>query len=56
MSDQGFLRRFLNSGRSGFYCRVLREGAVEAGQEIMLLESRDNAPTIANIVDRIKKS
>ncbi|MGE0687817.1 MAG: MOSC domain-containing protein [Dehalococcoidia bacterium] len=54
MSDQRFLRRFLESGRSGFYCRVLREGAVEAGQSIELAQAGVDAPTIAEVVRQIR--
>ncbi len=54
MSDQRFLRRFLASGRSGFYCRVLREGAVEAGQGIELMGTDLSAPTIAEVILQIR--
>lgn len=56
MADQKFLRRFLDSGRSGFYCRVLQEGNIEAGQSITLLERREGSPTITQIVHRIQRS
>lgn len=32
--DVDFVRRFLESGRVGWYCRVLREGEIEAGAPI----------------------
>jgi MOSC domain-containing protein YiiM len=31
MDDPGFARRFAQAGRPGFYCRVLRDGAIAAG-------------------------
>jgi MOSC domain-containing protein YiiM len=37
MADQRFLKRFLQSGRTGFYCRVLQEGVIEAGMAVRLL-------------------
>jgi MOSC domain-containing protein YiiM len=56
MSDQRFLRRFLDSGRSGFYCRVIEEGLVEAGQQIELIGGEGLRPTIADVVRRIQRS
>jgi len=40
MEDDAFPQRFLESGRSGFYLRVLEEGELQAGDPIHL-ESRD---------------
>jgi MOSC domain-containing protein YiiM len=34
MEDPGFVRRFRHSGRVGFYLRVLKEGALQAGDAI----------------------
>ncbi len=51
MADQRFLRRFLESGRSGFYCKVLREGLIEAEQEISLVSSDPEMPPVGQIVD-----
>lgn len=35
MSDPAFVKRFLTSGRVGFYLRVLEEGEVRAGERIV---------------------
>ena len=43
------LRRFLASGRTGFYLSVQREGEVEAGDEIELIERDENNVTVADI-------
>ena len=43
------LRRFLQSRRTGFYFAVVREGEVEAGDEIKLLSRDGNDITIADI-------
>ncbi|MEP6913189.1 MAG: MOSC domain-containing protein, partial [bacterium] len=43
------LRRFLASWRSGFYLSVLREGEVEAGDEIELTARDENNLTVADI-------
>ena len=42
--------RFLQSGRSGFYFRVVREGDVAAGDAIELVARHDHGPTIADVV------
>jgi MOSC domain-containing protein YiiM len=44
------LRRFLASGRTGFYFSVLREGEVGAGDIIELLARDEHDVTIADIV------
>ena len=43
------LKRFLASGRSGFYFSVLREGEVGAGDEIELIARDQNNLTVADI-------
>jgi len=43
------LRRFLDSGKSGFYFSVLREGEVGAGDEIELMARNENNLTVADI-------
>jgi MOSC domain-containing protein YiiM len=45
--DQRFVARFLKSGRSGFYCRVLQEGLIEPGQPITVIERAEHNLTIA---------
>jgi MOSC domain-containing protein YiiM len=43
------VRRFLASGRTGFYLAVTREGEVEAGDEIKLIARDPNAVPISEI-------
>ena len=43
------LKRFLASGRTGFYLSVQHEGEVEAGDEIELIERDENNVTVADI-------
>jgi MOSC domain-containing protein YiiM len=50
IGDQGFLKWFLQSERCGFYCRVLREGLIEAGQVIEIVERNESGVTIAESV------
>jgi MOSC domain-containing protein YiiM len=50
IGDQRFVQRFQQSGRSGFYCRVLQEGVIEPGQPIKLTERDESQPTIAGVV------
>jgi MOSC domain-containing protein YiiM len=44
------VKRFMRSGRTGFYVRVLREGEVEAGDSISLDARGDESLTVADIV------
>jgi MOSC domain-containing protein YiiM len=50
IGDPRFVRRFQESGRSGFYCRVLQEGMIEAGQPVRLAQRDESQPTIADVV------
>jgi MOSC domain-containing protein YiiM len=43
------LKRFLASGRTGFYFAVEREGEVESGDEIELIARDENNVTVADI-------
>lgn len=44
------VKRFLHSGRTGFYLAVLREGEVTAGDSIELLARDEHGVTVADIV------
>jgi len=44
------VKRFLRSGRTGFYLAVLREGEVTAGDSIELLAHDEHGVTVADIV------
>lgn len=43
------IKRFLKSGRSGFYFSVIEEGEVGAGDELQLVGQEDGSLTIAEI-------
>ena len=43
------VRRFLASGRTGFYLAVTREGEVGAGDEIKVISRDDNAVSVSEI-------
>jgi MOSC domain-containing protein YiiM len=45
------VKRFLHSGRSGFYLAVLREGEVAAGDSIELLARDEHGVTVADVVN-----
>jgi MOSC domain-containing protein YiiM len=45
------VKRFLQSGRSGFYFAVLKEGEVTAGNSIELLKRDEHGVTVADIVN-----
>jgi len=42
-----FIKMVVDSGRTGFYCRVLAEGRVQAGDSIALVEQDPRCVTIA---------
>jgi MOSC domain-containing protein YiiM len=45
------VKRFLQSGRSGFYFAVLKEGEVSAGNSIELLKREEGGITVADVVN-----
>jgi MOSC domain-containing protein YiiM len=45
------VKRFLRSGRTGFYLAVLREGAVAAGDSIELFAADEYRITVADVVN-----
>jgi MOSC domain-containing protein YiiM len=45
------VKRFLHSGRNGFYLSVAKEGEVAAGDSIELLALDENGVTVAKIVE-----
>jgi MOSC domain-containing protein YiiM len=47
--DDGMVKRFLASGRTGFYLAVTREGEVGAGDEIKVIARDANAVPVAEI-------
>src|SRR4051794_16414210 len=44
------VKRFLRSGRTGFYFRVLREGELAAGDSLERVAEEENRVTVADIV------
>ena len=53
---QVILKTFLDSERSGYYLKVLREGNVKAGDTIRTVEVNENSPTITSMVRVVKRS
>lgn len=49
--DQGFVKRFLDSKRTGFYFKVLKEGEVGAGDPVELISQDPNDVSVRDIVD-----
>jgi len=45
-----FVKTFLDSGRLGFYLRVVQEGTVAPGDSIELMRSDPQAPTLAEMI------
>lgn len=55
LNDVRFARPFLQSGRTGFYLRVVQGGELGAGDAIMPLASDPRQPTIHEMVQRLIK-
>jgi MOSC domain-containing protein YiiM len=49
------VKRFLQSGRSGFYFAVLKEGEIGAGDSIELLKRDEEGVTVADIVNLYRR-
>src|SRR5436853_7185278 len=49
------IKRFLHSGRAGFYFAVLRESEVTAGDSIELLERDEHGITVADVVNLYRR-
>ena len=46
LGDKTMIKQFLHSGRSGFYCRVLKEGKVKAGDAINMVNRDQQAISV----------
>lgn len=55
MGDPGFVELFLNSGRAGFYLRVLEGGELEAGATVTRLEQGITGLSVAEAMQAIIK-
>jgi MOSC domain-containing protein YiiM len=51
-----FVREFLESGRLGFYLRVLEKGEVRAGDAMEITQSDPATPTLAEVIRERGKS
>jgi MOSC domain-containing protein YiiM len=49
------VKRFLESGRSGFYLAVIKEGEVAAGDTIELLERDEHSVSVTDIVNLYRR-
>jgi MOSC domain-containing protein YiiM len=54
LSRPEIVKRFLRSGRTGFYLAVLQEGQVTAGDSIDVLARDEHGVTVADIVNLYK--
>jgi MOSC domain-containing protein YiiM len=53
---QTMLRLFLESERTGFYLKVLKEGQIEKGNEIKVLRPTSESESITDVVRRVKST
>ena len=50
LNDSGMVKRFLQSGRTGFYFSVVKEGELGAGDAIESIARQENSLAIGDIV------
>ena len=53
---QEIIKQFLEASRSGIYVKVLKEGFVQAGDQVYLLERQSNNLTVSQIFDQFTAS
>ena len=54
MGDRLFGKRFMASGHTGFYCRVLKTGNVQAGEKVKLAKGNGSEANV-KIIDLIRR-
>lgn len=50
------VKRFLASGRTGFYLRVIQDGELAAGDVVAVVARQDDAPAVEDVVNRHRKT
>ena len=53
LGDPGFVRRFAQASRPGAYLRIIEEGHLEAGDEIVVTHQPDHGVTMRLVFDAI---
>lgn len=56
MGEPGWIRRFRDAGRSGFYCRVLEPGIIRAGTTLEWIFAPEENISLAEMVDHAYSS
>ncbi|WP_135229573.1 MOSC domain-containing protein [Deinococcus fonticola] len=51
MEDAGFVKRFVQARRPGFYTRVIQGGEIGRGDDVARIPGPDGAPTIGEVFD-----
>lgn len=51
MGDSGFVRDFMKEGRNGWYFKVLKEGSIEAGNEIKKIDEDGYNLSIKEVIE-----
>ena len=55
--DRGdMVKKFMRSGRTGFYLAVAEEGTVTAGDPVILLDRDQSAPSIADVLQQYSRT
>lgn len=49
MGDPGFIKDFVQAARTGAYARVIKTGSISAGDDVMLIKTAENFPSVADV-------
>ena len=49
MGDPGFIKDFVQAARTGAYARVIKTGTVIAGDDVMLIKTAENFPSVTDV-------
>lgn len=49
MGDPGFIKDFVQAARTGAYARVIKTGAICAGDEVILIKTAEDFPSVTDV-------
>lgn len=49
MGDPAFIKDFVQAARTGAYARVIKTGAISAGDDVVLMKTEEDFPSISDV-------
>lgn len=49
MGDTGFIKDFVQAARTGAYARIIKTGAITAGDEVILIKTTEDFPSVSDV-------